>query len=225
MIKQHVVIKSLPNGISIGLDPSVSFETLCEEIRQKFSECAAFFKDAKVALSFNGRMLTTEEELKLVNLIREVSDITPICVIEKDYEENRIYARSLEMTLSEAYNTCVVHMGNITDRSHHKWEKGVLILGDVYPDCTVEAKGSIIVLGGLYGEAYAGCDWREDRFVIANDLSPQLLAIGRYQYEQEKKSKWPILSKTIPHIAYIENSAVVSKEISKEIWEKLPFRI
>ncbi len=224
-MQQNVVIKSLPNGIKVELDASVSFDQICAEIKQKFRECAAFFKDAKVALSFDGRRLTTEEELTLVNLIREASDITPICVIEKDFEENKIYARSLEMTLSELNHQCVLHMGNITNGEHHKWEKGVVILGDVFPGCTVEAKGSIIVIGGLYGEAYAGTDWQEDRFVIANDLSPQLLAIGRLQYEPEKKSKWPILTKTIPHIAFIENGVIVSKEINKELWDMLPFRI
>ncbi len=224
-MKQNVVIKSLPNGIRVGLDPSALFDTICEEVKQKFSECAAFFKDARVAISFDGRKLTTEEELKLVNIICEVSDITPICVVEKDYNENRIYARSLEMTLSELDHQCVLHVGNIKDGAHNKWEKGVVILGDVFPGCTVEAKGSIIVIGGLYGEAYAGTDWKDDRFVIANDMSPQFLAIGRLQFRPEKKSKWPILSKATPHIAYIENGAVVSTEINKEIWDRLPFRI
>ncbi|MBE5847215.1 MAG: septum site-determining protein MinC [Lachnospiraceae bacterium] len=224
-MKQNVVIKSLPNGIRVGLDPSALFDTICEEVKQKFSECAAFFKDARVAISFDGRKLTTEEELKLVNIICEVSDITPICVVEKDYDENKIYARSLEMTLSELDHQCVLHVGNIKDGAHNKWEKGVVILGDVFPGCTVEAKGSIIVIGGLYGEAYAGTDWKDDRFVIANDMSPQFLAIGRLQFRPEKKSKWPILSKATPHIAYIENGAVVSSEINKEIWDRLPFRI
>ncbi len=224
-MKQNVVIKSLPNGIRVGLDPSALFDTICEEVKQKFSECAAFFKDARVAISFDGRKLTTEEELKLVNIICEVSDITPICVVEKDYDENKIYARSLEMTLSELDHQCVLHVGNIKNGAHNKWEKGVVILGDVFPGCTVEAKGSIVVIGGLYGEAYAGTDWKDDRFVIANDLSPQFLAIGRLQFRPEKKSKWPILSKATPHIAYIENGAIVSSEINKEIWDRLPFRI
>ena len=51
-MKNAVIIKSFPNGLSIFLDSDISFDQLLEEIAMKFRESANFFKDASMVLSF-----------------------------------------------------------------------------------------------------------------------------------------------------------------------------
>ena len=57
-MKNAVIIKSFPNGLTIFLDSELPFSQLLEEIAMKFSESANFFKDASMVLSFEGRELT-----------------------------------------------------------------------------------------------------------------------------------------------------------------------
>ena len=61
-MKQFVVMKSYPNGISIHMDEDASFSDILSEIADKFTIARAFFKDIMVALSLEGRPLSTEEE-------------------------------------------------------------------------------------------------------------------------------------------------------------------
>ncbi len=57
-MKNPVIIKSFPNGLSIYLDAEMPFSQLLEEIAVKFKESANFFKDASMVVSFEGRELT-----------------------------------------------------------------------------------------------------------------------------------------------------------------------
>ena len=50
-MKNPVIIKSFPNGISIYLDNEIPFSELLAEVAAKFKEASRFFKDASMALS------------------------------------------------------------------------------------------------------------------------------------------------------------------------------
>ena len=56
-MKDAVVIKSYHNGISLLLNSEISFEDLLSELAFKFTESKAFFGDARMALSIEGRTL------------------------------------------------------------------------------------------------------------------------------------------------------------------------
>lgn len=225
MNRQNVIIKSFPNGISISLNPDLPFEELLVAIEKKFIESAAFFKNANLAISFENRVLTSDEETRILDVLVSSCNINPLCIVEKNSEDDDLFTRAIQNTISEEHNSCIVYKGNITERTHMKWDRGVVILGDVYPDAVVEAKGSIIVIGGLYGEAYAGTDWKEERFVIAMEMAPSMLAVGRLSYQPEKKSKWSIITKVVPKIAYVKDGRIVLDVISKEAIAHLPFEI
>lgn len=51
-MKNPVIIKSFPNGLSLYLDDAMPFDRLLEEIAVKFKESAQFFKDAHMGISF-----------------------------------------------------------------------------------------------------------------------------------------------------------------------------
>ena len=82
-------------------------------------------------------------------------------------------------------------------------------------------KKDIIVIGGLYGNAYAGTNGEEGHFVIALDFSPECLKIDKLRYEVGKKAKWPIKPKYQPKIAHVVNGVVVIEPISRDFTKNL----
>ena len=58
-----MVIKRFQNGIRLYLDAEMEFDELKAEVAEKFRRSAAFFQDAFVAVSFEGRSLTPEQEI------------------------------------------------------------------------------------------------------------------------------------------------------------------
>ena len=57
-MKNPVIIKSFPNGLSLYLDEDIEFDSLLNEIALKFKESANFFKDARMGISCEGRRMT-----------------------------------------------------------------------------------------------------------------------------------------------------------------------
>ena len=72
-MKNTVILKSYKDGIAIYLDDTLEFEQLCLDLAQKFRDSARFFGDMQVAVSFEGRTLTQEEENILVDTITSSS--------------------------------------------------------------------------------------------------------------------------------------------------------
>ena len=95
-MKNPVIIKSFPNGLSLYLDDAMPFDRLLEEIAVKFKESAQFFKDAHMGISFEGRKLTEAEEREVLDVISDNSSLNIICIIGKDDENNQNYIRALQ---------------------------------------------------------------------------------------------------------------------------------
>ena len=95
-MKNLIVIKSFQNGISIHMDAQADFQDIIQEIAEKFQNARAFFKDVKVALSLEGRNLSTEEEKEVIQTISEYSDVQIICLIGKNEESNKGIIKALE---------------------------------------------------------------------------------------------------------------------------------
>ena len=70
-MSQPVIIKSNKYGLNLILDPDVPFPELLGHITKKFLESENFFKNARMAISFEGRELTREEEEKTLGIEKE----------------------------------------------------------------------------------------------------------------------------------------------------------
>lgn len=225
-MKNPVIIKSFPNGLSLFLDEEMTFDKLLEEIAVKFKESAHFFKDAKMGLSFEGRKLTEEEERKIIDTITANSSLNIICVIGKDDETNQSYVRALKQLAfhqQEMENAGQFYKGVLKDGQILETENSIIVLGDVYPGACIISNKDIIILGGLYGQAYAGGNGMEGHFVVALEMSPEKLKIGEFKYKtSEKQSKWSIKPKVQPKIAYVKDGRVMMETITKELLNDLP---
>lgn len=94
-MNETVMIKSYQNGITLVLDAGAEFSVILDEIAVKFSESCAFFQDAHVALSLEGRSLTREEEIEILSAIQKNSQVRVICLIGRDEEKEKFYIRAL----------------------------------------------------------------------------------------------------------------------------------
>ncbi len=226
-MKNPVIIKSFPNGLSIYLDGEMPFAQLLEEVAMKFKESANFFKDASMVVSFEGRSLTDQEERQIVNIITANSALNILCIMGKNEETNKNYVKALQKLSfhQEAMeNAGQFYKGTLKDGQLLETENSIIVLGDVYPGACIVSSKDVVILGGLFGQAYAGGNGEDGHFVVALEMSPEKLKIGDFTYKtSEKQSKWSIKPKIQPKIAYVKDARVIIEPITKELLNDLPF--
>ena len=61
-----VIIKGSNSGITVFLDSEMAFEDLLESVSEKFKSASKFFNNANMAISFDGRDLSAEEEKRIL---------------------------------------------------------------------------------------------------------------------------------------------------------------
>ncbi len=219
-MKEAVVIKSFPNGITLLLNEEASFEEILEEIAFKFSEAKNFFGSSSMALSIEGKSLTETEEIRILEAIKKNSNIRIFCIIGHDEETNKNFIKALQhvekrLTTGDEGQ---FYRGSLKNKEVLETENSIVILGDVYPGCAVISSKNIIVLGGLYGEAYAGGNGQDNAYVVALEMEPERLKIGDFKYKTgTKQSKWGIRSKVQPKIAYVKNDKIIMEPLTKDL--------
>ena len=224
-MRNAVIIKSFQNGISVYLNEEIPFLDLLDEVVFKFRESRNFFKNAKMAISLEGRTLTEEEERMVLNAICENSDLHIVCLVGKDEEKNQNYLKAiqqLEYRNSEEDNDGHFYRGTLKDGQILETESSIVVLGDVYPGSAIISTKDIVILGGLFGKAYAGGNGSEGHFVAALEMAPEWLKIGDFKYKCGKQMKWSIKPKVQPKIAYVKDNKVVMEPITKELLSDLP---
>lgn len=203
-MKDIVIIKSYKNGISVYLDPEAEFGDLVAALGEKFRESEKFFGDMRVAVSFEGRTLTEQEENRLVGAIGQNSRLHIICVVGKDQKKKETFqetTRALEKFFPKAEATGKFYRGSLSGGQILETEGSIVIIGNVEAGCTVMATRDIIVLGGLYGSAFAGSDGLPGHFILALEMAPSKLKIGDFKYKSKEKSRWFKAKKGQPQIA------------------------
>lgn len=222
-MKDAVVIKSYQNGINLIMREDVPFEQITGELAAKLCGSRGFFGNADVALSYEGRRLEHNQELALVDVIRQSSDLNLVCIVGKDEETERRYIKAIQKVQKKlpAGSEGQLHKGSLKNREVLETENSIIILGDVYPGSAVMSRGNIIILGGLYGEAYAGTDGGEGpegTYVAALEMEPERLKIGDFKYKNnDRQTKWGIRSKVQPKIAHVKNDKIIMEPLTKEI--------
>ena len=158
-----------------------------------------------------------------MDVIRQSSDLNLVCIVGKDEETDRRYIKAIQKVQKKlpVGSEGQLHKGSLKNREVLETESSIIILGDVYPGSAVMSRGNIIILGGLYGEAYAGTDvseGMEGTYVAALEMEPERLKIGDFKYKSNnKQTKWGIRSKVQPKIAHVKNDKIVMEPLTKEI--------
>lgn len=234
-MSQAVVIRKFEDGIAIYLDPDMDFEALLDQVGRKFSSAARFFRDACLAVSFEGRTLTRSEEDRLTECITQHSRLRIACILKEGGEKGRVFARAMhEYTERESLfgSTGRFYRGSLRRGQILETETGIVIIGNVEAGSCVIAGGSIVVIGSLRGSAYAGHSGKD--FIAALEMNPKKLKIGDFKYTAEEKGKKGFLptysrrisrffdgrrnghSRVQPQKAYVEKNRMILKQITNE---------
>ena len=229
MNRSPVIIKSNKYGLTVRLNGEMPFPELLEAVAVKFHESANFFRDAKMAVAFQGRTLTHEEESVLVDAIMMNSDIHIICIVDERPEEEAYFEQAIrlarEMDTKEAdtketaaeeadTNDGRFYRGNLRSGQTMEVDASIVILGDVHPGASIISKGNVVVLGSCRGNVYAGASGNRDCFVAALVMKPIQIRIA------DKLARSAITKRTDnaqyaldPKIAYVKDDHIYVKNL------------
>lgn len=203
-----VTIRSNRYGLDIELDKKTDFEVLFDILSEKFKESARFFKDAKMALSFSGRVLTRTEEERILDVINRYTQIDVLCVVEQNDENEPFYRSLVEQSLSEREKRDgQFYRGSLGKRQLLESETSIIILGDVEPDARIISNGNIVVVGTLYGSAHAGASGDRNAFIVALSMQPRNLRIAEVDAKRQLIYQESINIKG-PKIAVIDGNRI-----------------
>lgn len=215
-------IKSYQNGIALHLDPTADFEDVLADVATKFEESRKFFKNAKVALSIEDRVLSEEEEKRIVVAINEHSDVNLMCLVGKNEETNRKYVKALKRMESQfAENNTRLYVGNINEGDIIESEGSLIVYGNVEMGGAAVAKKDIIVMGDITGQIYAGTSGDKKSIVICFGLAPMKLTICDIKYLEKGRMGFGKKIKFVPQMLKIENDKIVSEIIDEHNIQEL----
>jgi len=214
--KNSVMIKGNKYGIIVVLNPDADFEDLKEQITEKFKESIKFFEKAKMAISFEGRKLSDEEQQEILDIISNNTDMQIVCIIDNDPQKEELFRKTLEQKLMELEsNTGQFYKGILRSGTSLEFENSVVIIGDVNNGARVVSKGNIIVLGSLRGNAYAGASGNTNSFVVALDMRPTQIRIADVIARSPDK---PIKDEVKEaKIAFLEDGHIYIEPLNKSI--------
>lgn len=220
-MRNAVVIKGNKAGMSVYLDPELSFQELLQAVEKKFKETARFWGSAQMTLTLEGRSLTADEEFQIVNTITQSSSIEILCLIDSDANRIERCEKALNEKLMElSSNTGQFYKGTLRAGDILESEASIVIIGDVEKGAKVAARGNIIVLGSLKGCAVAGIAGNIHAVVVALEMAPSQVKISDLNFQKAAKGK--LLGRG-PMMILVENGRICSEPIKKNFFSALNF--
>ena len=208
--------------VPLTLDNNISFAELKKAVLDKFKESEKFFKNASIAISFEGRILSGEEELELLDLIAENTSIHVVCVVDHDELREQLYKEKIDSYYNNvADNTGEFYKGTLRSGQVLKCDSSIVIIGDVNPGAKIIARGNIVIIGALKGNAYAGAAGDESCFVTALTMEPVQIKIGNVIGRSADKGPWEAIrnrKRTMePQMAMVSDGNILIEPITREL--------
>lgn len=213
-----VTIKSFPSGITLHLDPNAEFDKVLSEIETKFEESRKFFKNAKVALNIEDRIVSDEEEKLIIKAINDHTDLDLLCLVGKNPETERKFVKALKRVESQRDdNNARIYVGNVDAGEIVECEGSLIILGDICKEAAAVASEDVIVIGTIAGQAYAGNGGKKDSIIIAMQLEPELLSIAGVKQRVKVKNGFGRKNKYSPIVIRLVEGKMAPDSITEEL--------
>ncbi len=219
-MKSLVSIKGNKYGIVVSMNNEVTFEEIKNEIMDKIKDSAKFFENAKSAISFEGRKLSSDEQQQIIDVITENSNLNIVCIIDNEREEQ--FKEAVEQVKDIVTETVVSNVtggqfyrGTLRSGQVLESDASIVILGDVNPGAKIISAGNVVVLGSLKGTVYAGLCGDYSSFVVALDMYPVQIRIADIIARCSDKPKKNAKLET--KIAYVEEGNIYIEPLSKEV--------
>lgn len=183
-----IVFKGNSEGLVIVIPEDYSFEQAMEEIDNKVSSAARFFKGAKIKVTYRGLTLNGAQEEAIRWVLDEKSgafiesfskddESRQATMIAKQPKQNPVPTRKLFFAGVDEGN-CKFVRSTIRSGTRIQYDGNVVIIGDVNPGGEIVASGNVVVLGTLRGMVHAGADGNRDSFIYALNLRPTQIRIA-----------------------------------------------
>lgn len=218
-----VIIKGNKYGIVVVMNKDVPFEEIKSELTKKITDSQKFFNNASMAISFEGRKITTDEEKELIDIISENSEMNIVCVMNNDEETEEKFKAAVQSNATNITNGSDGQFYRGTLRSGQVLESdtSIVILGDVNPGSKVISGGNVIILGSLKGTIHAGANGAPGAFVVALEMNPVQIRIGDVIARCGDKQKR--FSKPETKIAYVDGENIYIEPLNKEVISDIKF--
>lgn len=227
-MSQPVVIKGNKHGIVVVLDAKAEFEDLKKQIEDKFRASAKFFGNADMALGFEGRELSNEQQQEVLDIISHVSQLNIICIMDNNEEQDLKFKAAIESAAlqkdkqtAQSVNDGQFYKGTLRSGQVLETEGSVIVLGDVNPGGRIIAAGNVIVLGSLRGNVFAGVNGNEDCFVVALEMNPMQIKIGEVIARSSDSAPRKKSKGVEPKIAYVDDSNIYIEDLGPEVLEDI----
>ncbi|MBP5159559.1 MAG: septum site-determining protein MinC [Lachnospiraceae bacterium] len=207
------------SGIVVVLDPKADFDVLLEKVAERFRDSAKFLGTMKTAITFDGRKLSDTEQTKLLDAITANSDLDVLCIIDGTNGFMQRFEGKHKLTQDDLKDYAKIYKGSLRSGQSLDNETTVVIIGDVNAGANVTSKGSIIVLGSLKGNAFAGCDGNENAFVLALEMAPvQIRIAGSIARSPDKRD---LETEKGPKIAILEDDNIYIEPVSRSVLSEI----
>lgn len=192
MTEQTVTFKGTVNGLTIIIKPDAGFDEVVDSMRMKIESAGKFFRGAKLAVRYRGRVLGQPEKEELLELLKKESGATILSFEEEVTEASSANSQKSTTAAAERNNQIKKYMffkgieegktkfyrGTVRSGQLITFDGNLVILGDVNPGAVIEATGNIVVMGLLRGVVHAGSDGNKEAIVAALGLNPTQLRIA-----------------------------------------------
>jgi septum site-determining protein MinC len=189
-----VELKGYRDGLRLIIDPKAPIEGIERAIAERMANLGDSLSGMAMNIDVGSRSLPDEGLIRLRDLLHENYGLEVNHVIGDSYDEPTIAEESQIVGAPAIHEEARVFnrlapMHEDTQFIRHTLRSGqverflegnMVILGDVNPGAEVTAAGDIIVLGALRGVAHAGALGNTASVIIALNLLPTQLRIGRF---------------------------------------------
>ncbi|HEY5586562.1 MAG TPA: septum site-determining protein MinC [Ruminiclostridium sp.] len=218
MDENSVTFKGTVNGLTIILKQDASFEEVINSMTVKISNAGKFFRGAKLAVKYRGRVLSELEKSELFVLLVKESGAKIISFEEDEAEPHNKIKNVPSLSNPNERNNQIkkfmyfkgidegqtkFYRGTVRSGQLISFDGNLVVLGDVNPGGVVEATGNVIVMGLLRGVVHAGSDGNKQAIVASIGLNPTQLRIG--DIITRSPDEKGVSANIMPELAYIKD--------------------
>ncbi len=209
MKNELVRFKGMVDGVCVKIDADADIYAVADELERSIIENKSFFGDGNCKIRFDGRSFSAGEQMRFENIVKK---LLPLCEVsfgaeekkaeqkenwiseykerhaEKETEKSPEPKRRETVTAEDAIsvfrsNRAKLYQGFVRDGETVRSDGHLVLLGSAEEGSELTAVGSILVIGGLYGTAHAGCTGYGGSYILAMDMRPTSLKIGKFSQE------------------------------------------
>lgn len=199
-----VKLKGTGDGVKIYLSPDGDMALITHALHDKLDEFRKFFGSGHCNIYIIGRELSSSDKVRLEAIVSAMLPESTVnygerklfrtmrkerepkeadeAVKERPAEADvpTIPVEQIKEVVTDNFKSSrarffdgVVKAGRIVESDGH-----MVLMGSVEKGGKLIAVGNIIVMGGIYGEAEAGCMGSKGAYIAALELAPQKLSIA-----------------------------------------------